>query len=163
MELRPSRIVEGEAGVFAAAFIPKGMVLTHDAEDMEHDDYLLSHEEFDTLSPKIQKAIRNYCVERQGGHLVLEGIDFNDLSITWFLNHSCEGNLGLTKEGDFIALRDIEEGEELSYDYGLTESGNFSMDCHCGSPSCRKHISGTDHKDPAFRAKYADYLYPDLR
>lgn len=163
MELKPSRIVKGEAGVFAAARIPQGTILTHDADDTEHADYLLSYEEFSAQSPRIQAAVKNFCVERPGGYLVLEGIDFNDLSTSWFFNHSCEGNLGLTHRGDFVTLRDIEEGEELSYDYGLTESGNFSMNCRCGTLSCRKRILGSDHQSPAFRAKYAGYLYPDLQ
>ena len=43
------------------------------------------------------------------------------------INHSCDPNVGVAKqlnEGgsyDFVALRDIQEGEELRFDYETTE------------------------------------------
>lgn len=57
------------------------------------------------------------------------------------INHSCDPNCGLkeTAEGLVcIAIRDIENGEELSWDYStLQNSGWWSMTCQCHSPHCR--------------------------
>jgi HAMP domain-containing protein len=46
-----------------------------------------------------------------------------------YLNHSCDPNLGVGrcgKEGiDFIALRDIRKGEEVAFDYAMTEYKHY--------------------------------------
>ncbi|XBH91652.1 hypothetical protein VPH35_082979 [Triticum aestivum] len=63
-----------------------------------------------------------------------------------FINHSCEPNTemqkwtvdGETRVGIF-ALRDIEKGEELTYDYKFVQFG-ADQDCHCGSSNCRKMV-----------------------
>jgi len=63
-----------------------------------------------------------------------------------WINHSCDPNCeAIEEEGRvFIhALRDIEPGEELSYDYALeidepiTEKARKEHACKCGSPNCR--------------------------
>lgn len=61
-------------------------------------------------------------------------------------NHSCEPNSGLTGRSTLIAIRDIEVGEEVVYDYSTTVGGNISpemwtMECSCGSKKCRKVLS----------------------
>ena len=63
-----------------------------------------------------------------------------------FINHSCEPNCASTVEKSRVyieATRDIEPGEELSYDYRLVidesnwrESG-AEYPCLCGKPLCR--------------------------
>lgn len=58
-----------------------------------------------------------------------------------FLNHSCEPNLGVRGERDFVALRDIAPGEELTVDYSITEvDPHWSMTCRCGAHFCRRTI-----------------------
>jgi SET domain-containing protein len=55
------------------------------------------------------------------------------------LNHSCEPNAGfLDCEPVLYALRDIEAGEEIGWDYStsISEPG-WSMDCRCESQRCR--------------------------
>jgi hypothetical protein len=55
------------------------------------------------------------------------------------VNHSCEPNAGFL-DGQLVlyALRDIEAGEEIGWDYStsISEPG-WSMDCRCGTPRCR--------------------------
>ncbi len=64
---------------------------------------------------------------------------FDDL-----VNHSCEPNAGLRIEGttvDLYAVRDIEAGEEILFDYSTTlDEDDFTMRCQCGAPSCRGTI-----------------------
>lgn len=31
-----------------------------------------------------------------------------------------------------FAMRDIEEGEELTYDYMMSDNGDFRLECFCG-------------------------------
>jgi uncharacterized protein len=63
-------------------------------------------------------------------------------SLDDFLNHSCASNLGFLR-GDLTlyALRDIEAGEELLFDYSATmNERGWSMECRCGSVQCRTQI-----------------------
>jgi SET domain-containing protein len=58
-----------------------------------------------------------------------------------FINHSCDPNCE-TDEIDgrvwVIALRDIQPGEELTYDYMLYDGADDDPAlCFCGSPKCR--------------------------
>ncbi len=58
-----------------------------------------------------------------------------------YLNHSCSPNLGIRGERDYIALRDIAPGDELTIDYSLTEVDPYwRMECTCGEPHCRRVI-----------------------
>jgi SET domain-containing protein len=61
-----------------------------------------------------------------------------------FMNHSCDPNCETTLDGDKVfvhALRQIEPGEELTYDYNLRpgdpDDGPDAYPCRCGSKSCR--------------------------
>ena len=63
-----------------------------------------------------------------------------------YINHSCEPNCSAVtvRKRIFIeALRDIEAGEELLYDYNLTRESDDEealerrYACHCGAPTCR--------------------------
>ena len=57
-----------------------------------------------------------------------------------FMNHCCEPNCE-TEEVDgrifVVALRPIEPGEELTYEYNLWDSDEETQDCYCGKASCR--------------------------
>lgn len=62
-----------------------------------------------------------------------------------YINHSCEPNCeSVTERGRIwiYALRDIEPGEELTYDYNLTGDDDIGVQaaqyaCHCGASACR--------------------------
>jgi uncharacterized protein len=43
-----------------------------------------------------------------------------------------------------IALRDIEPGEELTYDYNLYD-GEDDAPCHCGAKRCRGSLYSAAH------------------
>ncbi|MEM8867148.1 MAG: SET domain-containing methyltransferase [Verrucomicrobiota bacterium] len=75
----------------------------------------------------------------------------------WYLNHSCAPNCVL-RDRKVIAARDIQIGEEASYDYGLTETGIlWAFWCSCGAPRCRKHVSNDDYLSASLRKRLADY------
>jgi len=63
-----------------------------------------------------------------------------------FINHSCQPNCEARLEGDRIfihAIRNIQPGVELNYDYGLVIEPGYSAArarayaCRCGAPRCR--------------------------
>ncbi len=58
-----------------------------------------------------------------------------------FLNHSCQPNTGVRGLFSAYALRPIERGEELRYDYSTTVCGrHWKMRCGCGASGCRGEI-----------------------
>jgi len=71
-----------------------------------------------------------------------------------FSNHSCEPNIGVQGQIVFVALRDIEAGEELTHDWATTDDDNYEMECKCGAPSCRKVITGQDWRRKDLEEKY---------
>ena len=79
--------------------------------------------------------------------LILEdGVFFDMVDQTRWVNHSCEPNVvveaGVTKRGNgwaqLQALREIEPGDELFYDYALPVE--LKERCHCGARTCRGWI-----------------------
>ena len=64
-------------------------------------------------------------------------------SMIWS-NHSCDPNIGVRGQIVFVAMRDIEAGEELTHDWAMTDDDSYEMECHCGTANCRKIITGQD-------------------
>lgn len=63
-----------------------------------------------------------------------------------YINHSCEPNCEAVIEAGRIfieALRTIQPGDEITYDYQLERPGPYRPEwrrryaCHCGAPTCR--------------------------
>jgi len=66
-----------------------------------------------------------------------------------FINHSCNPNCKPTIEDRRVfidALRDIEQGEELTFDYKLDVNASTEIKkgyaCLCGAPNCRGTMLG---------------------
>jgi len=78
------------------------------------------------------------------------------------LNHSCEPNLGIVGQIEFRAMRRIAVGEELTFDYGTGDDDDWSMNCQCGSKTCRGMVSGQDWRLPEVQRRragwFSDYL-----
>ena len=75
-----------------------------------------------------------------------------------YSNHSCDANLGIRGEITFVAMRDICAGEELTHDWAMTDNDNYSVQCKCGAPNCRKTVTGKDWQRPELQKRYADYF-----
>ncbi len=58
------------------------------------------------------------------------------------LNHSCDPNLGLQGQIVFVALRNIAQDEELTFDYATTDDEDYEMKCNCASRYCRGTVTG---------------------
>src|ERR1044071_4874551 len=71
-----------------------------------------------------------------------------------YLNHSCDPNLGVRGEIIFVAMRDIPAGEELTHDWAMTDDDDYSMECNCGAPRCRKTLTGKDWQRPDLQKRY---------
>src|SRR5512132_1247937 len=75
-----------------------------------------------------------------------------------YSNHSCNPNLGMRGEITFVAMRDICAGEELTHDWATTDDDDYSIECNCGAPDCRKTLTGKDWRRPDLQERYAGYF-----
>lgn len=81
-----------------------------------------------------------------------------------FINHSCDPNAGLSGAISLVAMRPILPGEEVCYDYAMTDSNpSLGFECHCGTSLCRGRVSGDDWRIPRLRTEYEGYFSPYLQ
>ncbi len=136
IEVRPSSI-QG-MGVFAQRLIPKktriieyvGERISHAEADARYNEDAMEHP-YTYLFTVDRKTVIDATVQGNESR---------------YINHSCEPNCEAVLEEKRIyieALRDIQPGEELTYDYHLEYQGRYDpawkerYACHCGAPSCR--------------------------
>lgn len=81
------------------------------------------------------------------------------------VNHSCEPTAGFRGQITLVSMRDLEAGEEVTFDYAMTDVGTAEegwedMTCLCGTPSCRSAITGRDWQLPKLQERYRGYFSP---
>jgi hypothetical protein len=140
VRLGPSGIAGG--GVFAVETIfPSEMVASFDGPfyDRNFDGW-----NADLLNHAIQCAADRFR---------------DSAGIARYVNHSCEANCGIKGLFDIVAMRTIQPGEEITWDYEMTEDSDWwRMDCRCGSPRCRKVIGAYRNLPEEFRVKYRGFI-----
>ena len=135
-ELRRSSI-QGR-GAFALRRIRRGTRI------IEYTGEIITDEEADRRYDDEKMARHHtFLFAVDVNHVIDGAVRGNDAS---FINHSCEPNCTSVIEDQRIfveSLRDIQPGEELTYDYNLITEGRHTaaakrrFPCHCGAPSCR--------------------------
>jgi len=118
-------------------------------------------------------TIRSWSLEDQEEFLVHASQHTDDYFIApkkgiavpheYFYNHSCEPTTWWEPGTQLlVCLRDLEIGEEITYDYGTSEAGDETLVCRCGVPTCRGKITPTDYQNPELQARYGDHFLPYL-
>ncbi len=81
------------------------------------------------------------------------------------MNHSCDPNVWLMDAVTIAARRDITADEELTIDYGMFNSPDWDppWKCNCGSPICRKRVTGLDYRLPQLQQRYGAHWSPYIR
>lgn len=80
-------------------------------------------------------------------------------SIARFSNHSCEPNSGIRELFSIVAMRDIKAGEEITWDYDMSDDSEWSLEgCLCGSSRCRGSVTGYRNLPQSFREDYRGYI-----
>ena len=133
-----------------------------------------------------EKIFRGEIVYIKGGHIITKDELFSSSVINSYLpisdeyyigaltadeepdiklynNHSCDPNCGMHGEITFVAIRDIEPGEELTVDYAFIDNEDYSFECHCGSPKCRHTVTGFDWKIKWLQDEYYPYFAQYLK
>ncbi|KAG7367410.1 nuclear protein SET [Nitzschia inconspicua] len=107
---------------------------------------------------------------RRGSHTIQTGWTTHvvmDLPAI-LINHSCHANVGIRENNmgayDFIALGDLQMGEEVLWDYETSEyyiHGQFQ--CSCGAPNCRGTLKGFHANGKEVMQLYGkDFIAPYL-
>ncbi|MEK7520496.1 MAG: SET domain-containing protein-lysine N-methyltransferase [Patescibacteria group bacterium] len=79
------------------------------------------------------------------------------------INHSCDPNCGFRGQIALIAMRNIQTGEEITYDYAMTDANWNSVACTkitclCNAENCRRVISGEDWRRKDLQEKCGGYF-----
>lgn len=160
IEMKPSRMLKGEVGVFATRNLKKNSIVV-DASQFLCEKFI-PWEKYNELDSITQRKVMDYCSGDVKGFYAPP--DLNYLSIAWHLNHSCEPNVGFDDGYNFVAMKNIKMGEELFWDYCYDESNpDFKMNCSCGSKKCRKVITGEDWKQLIKSKKAWQFLSTDIK
>src|SRR5512137_2250210 len=76
-----------------------------------------------------------------------------------YVNHSCDPNCGIVGSVLLVTMRDVEAGEELCFDYAMTDTDDYDeFPCECGTVSCRGVITGADWKLPELQSRYEGFF-----
>ena len=145
-EVRESPI-EGK-GLFASEPIAAGEVVA------VKGGHILTGAQWAALEPELGPA------EIQiGEDLFIAPVTASDRDAAMlYTNHSCEPNIALQGQIVFVAMRDIDAGEELTHDWATTDDLDYEMQCKCGSSSCRGTITGRDWMRPELQERYAGWF-----
>ncbi len=83
----------------------------------------------------------------------------DSIGIARLLNHSCDPNCGIKELFKIVSMRDIDAGEQITWDYEMTEKNPwYKLKCKCGSPKCRKVIGHYRNMPRSVRKRYAGYI-----
>jgi SET domain-containing protein len=127
--------------------IQGGRILNY--KDIEESDY---------------NPFRNHCFQVEKDFLICP-IEPREESLdgVYKINHSCNPNCGFRGQIVVVAMRDIAAGEEITYDYAMTDANYLNanceeMKCLCGSKNCRGSVTGEDWRLQELQMKYKGYF-----
>ena len=81
-----------------------------------------------------------------------------------YVNHCCNPNAGLSGQIALVAMRDIQPGEEVCFDYAMSDTAAYDeFECQCGAPNCRRSVTGSDWQLPEIQKRYAGYFAPHVQ
>lgn len=76
-----------------------------------------------------------------------------------FLNHSCNPTAGIKGRVALVALRDLQEGQEITIDYSTIEGDSrWEMPCSCGEKECRGTIRSIGFLPKPIFQKYLPFI-----
>jgi len=139
-----------EYGVFAVAPIHKGdMIAMWGGEVVVQEKFNTLPERLKRLSIQIEEGLFLVALNEGPGD---------------YVNHSCDPNGGLSGQIELVAMRDIAIGEEITFDYAMSDVTDYDeFQCACGAPNCRGTVRGSDWRRPELWEKYAGYFSPYIQ
>lgn len=153
VEVRESKI-HGK-GLFAKEKIQKNEVIA-----ISEGDVLTLDE-----AAKLTDEERGICTCIDDYHLFCPK-DFKNIPPDWCINHSCDPNSGSPPDiYTQIAIKDIEIGEEITFDYAMTDIPALlsNWECNCGALNCRKAITSNDWQIPELQERYKGFFQKNIQ
>jgi hypothetical protein len=148
VEVRENSDIEG-SGLFAIRPIPAGELI------FQFDDSKPPVHLYELVNWQRKKRAEFFNFANQIGR---DEWSFRQGNIK-FMNHSCDPNAWWNSYGTLTARSDIKQGDEVTYDYSTTDiTLTYSMQCRCGSTSCRGVVTNKDYLDRDFQETYAGHL-----
>jgi len=114
------------AGCYTTTSVRKGLRVA------EYTGPRMSKEEADAAN---EESPITYLFGLGDGSVVIDGH-----CMAMFINHSCDPNCETEEVKGRVwikAIRKIEAGEEITYDYCLYDGGEDDATCNCGATGCR--------------------------
>lgn len=107
----------------------------------------------------------NKIVKKRDHHTLQIGLrkHFIVLPPEKYVNHSCCPTCGIKNNKTLIAIKQIKKGEEITFDYAMTESKLSGMKCLCGNKKCRGKIFGFLQLNEKEKNKYKKYCSDYLK
>jgi SET domain-containing protein len=113
--LQPSKI--HGIGVFAVRDIPKGRNPFKTIPKYGDIGYVrITEDELDALPPRLSQLIQELFIPTNG-IMRIPNYGLNVIHLNGYLNHSIKPNMRTSDGYDFVTLRKISVGEELTVDY----------------------------------------------
>jgi len=146
-------------GLFAIEDITQGEWIWRDYEyKREGNPNLYPQERWHELTAD---QIRHQLWQFDDGKYLLVHLD----DANYYHNHSCNPNSWF--EGDHLvtAIRPIKKGEEVTFDYAMSESDSsydeeIFPECRCGTALCRQKITMGDWQLPELQKRYGNHFLP---
>lgn len=122
-------------GLFAKQKILKNEIIWKQNAD---DEIIINLNQYSKLPKDMQRHFYEYGWVWKTDIILPLGNDS-------LINHSCDPNVFPTSRTVWRAIKDIDVGDEVTFDYELTTTSKFiknmkPMKCECGSKNCRKLI-----------------------
>jgi len=139
---------KGGKGFFAKENILNGEILA-----IKSGHIVTSDEAF-----KLDKELGDLSLQISDDFYICPKIKDEIEDIVIFINHSCNPNVGMDGQISFIAMRNIDAGEELCLDYAMAITNDYKLHCNCGNVNCREWITGDDWKKEELQKRYDRYF-----
>jgi SET domain-containing protein len=145
-EVRSSPL--GGRGLFAREEIFEGEVVAVKAGHI-----LRAEEVFE-----VTKSVGDYTLQIHDDFFLGPRLPEEIEDVVIFINHSCDPNVGFGGQITYVAMRNVNAGEELCHDYAMERTLKYELKCLCGSDMCRGTVTSEDWKREDLQKRYGNYF-----
>lgn len=135
-------------GFFAAEKILRGEVVAI------RSGHIVEFEE----AMRLDQFVGDFSLQLSDDHFLCPKTKEEVDNIAIYINHSCDPNVGMDGQISYVAMRDVQAGEELCLDYAMAMTTEYRMECKCGSEYCRGVVTGDDWMKRELQNKYGQYF-----
>lgn len=125
-------------GLFTRVPIRKGQVIWVSKGEEPVLEKIYTDEEFKEFQKWCIKNGKEWDAVANGNGTHTAAISDRENHPGDYGNHSCDANLNK----NFVALRDVLAGEELTVDYAQFSAKDWTMKCNCGAKNCIGVVRG---------------------